>query len=109
MVLFVVSRGQEYCPVVRDWTRKTTQTWISKILGLGKQYVLRYTDDVSLYTLISTRKDLKLVALGDEAAKELDDMVLPYFKLPDPSPKNQFLRKKVQVEAVLEECKRWLR
>lgn len=108
MVLFVAARNEEFCPVFRDWTRSTINGWVKKVAG-EHDYMLRYTDDLTMYTLIGERPDIKLIALGEEAAKEIEDMVLPYFKLPDPSPKNDFLKKKVQVEAILEECKQWLK
>lgn len=108
MVMFVASRDKEFCPIFRDCTRSTISGWVRKIAS-DKKYMLRYTDDVTMYTLIGERPDIKLVALGEDAAKEIEDMVLPYFKLPDPSPKNDFLKKKVQVDAILEECKQWLK
>lgn len=48
------------------------------------------------------------IALGNEAAEELDKFKLDYFKLPHPSPKNRVLNDKKLVESKLKECRSYL-
>jgi len=48
------------------------------------------------------------IALGNEAAEELDKFKLEYFKLPHPSPRNRVLNDKKLVESKLKECRSYL-
>ena len=107
MIVFVTTVDQDLCPVVRDYTRKTLNSWIRKIAG-NKKYTVRDTDDQTLYFLIGYHKDLKFVAMGDKVEQELKEMFVDCFKLPNPSPRNAFLKNKTQVDAVVEECVKWL-
>ena len=49
------------------------------------------------------------VALGNEAAKELDKYKLSHFKLPHPSPKNRKLNDKQYVDSELQKCYKYLK
>jgi len=50
----------------------------------------------------------RIIALGNTAATALEMAGEDFFKLPHPSPLNRFLNNKVYLNAVLEECKKWL-
>lgn len=52
--------------------------------------------------------EIEIVALGNEAAKKLEELGLEYFKLPHPSGRNRLLNDKKYVEMKLKECKEWL-
>lgn len=63
---------------------------------------------------IKVNKNKKIIALGKTAQIAIE-MARPimgeidYFALPHPSPRNRFLNNREQVEAVLEECERWIK
>ena len=107
MVVFVTSNETHVCPVVNRVARMTLDKWIGK-LSYKKVYTIVDINNVTLYDLMMKSKDLQLVAIGSVAARELKEIHLEYFKLPDPSPRNAFLKNKAQVDAVVEECVKWL-
>lgn len=126
MILFVASNPSKLntdpeVAIVGSKSEKTFNEWIEK-LGVGENYKVVNVSNVvteknsplkirdfqlfhlANYTMIAT----KVIALGNTASDALDRINVEYFKLPHPSPRNRFLNNKVQVEAVLEECKKWL-
>jgi hypothetical protein len=107
MVVFVNSDDQSICPVIGTVERATIHKWQTR-LQFKAAYTTLDTHNEMFYDLVEKYKDARFIALGDEAAKELKMMRLEYFKLPNPSPRNTFLKNKVQVDAVLEECRKWL-
>lgn len=107
MVVFVTTDDLDICPVVNSASRAILHKWMAKLV-FKKVYTVLDIANESLYTTIEKYRDAKLVAVGNRAAKELKSISLEYFKLPDPSPRNTFLKNKVQMDAVLEECVIWL-
>jgi len=69
---------------------------------------------IELCEKIKLNENKKIIALGKTAqlAIELAKPILgeiDYFALPHPSPLNRFLNNRDQVEAILEECERWIK
>jgi hypothetical protein len=108
MILFLVSYSS------RDYRTKaitdfTLDCWIDD-LASNKKFMKLDASDNSSYAKMGMCDPYKIVTVGEEAWKIMSEefTVLDCFKLPDPSPTNSFLNNTVQVEAVLEECKKWL-
>ncbi len=83
--------------------------WIDSVVN-GKRFIKIDANDVPSFGLLARCDPHKIVVVGDEAFNIMQEEfpTIQCFKLPDPSPLNGFLNNDVQVEAVLEECKKWL-
>lgn len=129
MILFVASHPSRLnkdpdIAIVGARCEKTFNTWAEYLVPDEQYFVTNVSNKVtemnrplkrSEYDLLSLcnltihPSVTKVVALGNTAADALDQIGIKYFKLPHPSPLNSFLNNTVQVEAVLEECKTWLK
>lgn len=126
MILFVGSNPSHLntdpdVAMVGSKSEKTFNEWVEYLVPDGKYKVVNVSNKVTPnnrplrknefelmhlanYCLIST----KIIALGNTAAEALEELGFEFYKLPHPSPLNRFLNNKVQAEAVLEDCKKWL-
>lgn len=52
---------------------------------------------------------IKIVALGNKAARHCDRLGLQFFKMPHPSGCNRILNDKVIEKKLLQECYKWIR
>jgi hypothetical protein len=86
--------------------------WISTVVPEQASYwVINRVDQRALETAINLAKNnetVKIVALGNEAAKALDSGNVSYFKMPHPSGRNRKLNNKKEVAKQLDACKNWL-
>lgn len=128
MILFVASNPSSLntnpeIAMIGSKSERTFTRWVEYLIPDGVYRVINVSNEVTddnkplkrsqynISHLIHYAKDLsitKVVALGNVAADALDQIEVQYFKLPHPSPLNRFLNNKEQVDAVLEECKKWL-
>jgi hypothetical protein len=128
MILFVASNPSRLntdpaVAMIGSKSERNFNEWVEYLVPSGQYQVVNVSDVVtennralkrSEYNLLRLANYAihpsvtKVVALGNTAADALDQIGIKYFKLPHPSPLNRFLNNKVQVEAVLEECKKWL-
>lgn len=114
MILFVVTNPQNpprdsamNLGEMADECVKTFNLWKEYLVPTGNYDVINISHKSSL-TLVSDVPITKYVAMGDEASGALNVFGVDHFKIPDCSPFNPFLKNTVQVEAVLEECKKYL-
>jgi hypothetical protein len=128
MILFVASNPSKLntdpeIAMVGSKSEKTFNGWVEYLVTNGDYKVVNVSDKVTddNKPLKKTEYDLlklstyaihpsvtKIVALGNTAADALDQIGIKYYKLPHPSPLNRFLNNTAQVEAVLEDCKKYL-
>jgi hypothetical protein len=128
MILFVASNPSKLntdvkIAMVGSKSEKNFNAWSKYLVPDGQYQVVNVSDvvlnngaslkkaDYNLSRLEQCVKNTsvkKVIALGNNAADALEMIGIKYFKLPHPSPRNRFLNFKVQVEAVLTECKKWL-
>ena len=109
MILFLVSYA------LKDYKSKaiidfTAESWID-YLANGKKYITFDAENDAAYFQMGHCDTGKIVTIGDKAFEimQKEFSFIKCFKLPDPSPTNPFLNNEMQVNAVLEECKKWLR
>ena len=128
MILFVASNPSRLntdpqVAIIGSKSEKTFNGWVEYLAPDGQYKVVNVSDKILAHkeTLKKSDYDLfklaahvfnpsitKVVALGNTASTALEKLDVEYFKIPHPSPLNRFLNNTVQVEAVLEECKKWL-
>ena len=128
MILFVASNPSRFnldphIPMIGSRSAKNFNAWVEYLVPSGEFVVINASDkvlkkgevltveDIDFETLTewTQNKDVvKVIALGNVAAKSLSYIGVKYYKLPHPSPRNRLLNKTKQVEAVLEDCKVWL-
>ena len=82
--------------------------WIAK-LQLSINNVKLYNKSDQRLLIAFKSRDCIFVALGNVASKYLDLGGQPHFKLPHPSPRNRKLNNPAYVEAVLKDCKNYLK
>jgi len=128
MILFVASNpshlnrdpitpfiGSKSDPIFRRWANHLVPSGDYKVINVSDKVTpgnraLRKSE-INMFDFSSKIMDnepQKIIALGDTAARALDLVGADYFKLPHPSPLNRVLNNKVYLDAVLEECKKWL-
>ena len=136
MILFVASNPSRLnldsnVPFKGSKSEKNFNEWAARISPLGNHEVMNVLDNVTednrpltkaeieegVFGICERLKDggiTKVVTLGKSAqlAIEMSQSIvgpIDYYALPHPSPRNRFLNNKEQVEAVLEECEKWVR
>lgn len=128
MILFVASNPSRlnYDPniaIIGSKSEKNFNNWVEYLIPTGDFHVVNISDKImphnisikkSDYNLIKLVESVlnpsitKVIALGNNASIALDMIGVEYYKLPHPSPRNRFLNNIEQVNAVLEDCKKWL-
>jgi len=72
-------------------------------------YQLNGRADIDSWIHLRKHMLTPIVALGNNAAKALDLLKIPHFKLPHPSGRNRKLNDKNYIAEELKKCKEWLR
>lgn len=108
-------------PFVGKKSYKNLLGWVYKLDVDINQTIICNVNHVITYGLghnaiqvpnyfIDLNKDLDvIIALGDGAEKKAKALGFRYFKLPNPSPKNNKLKDKKSLKKILKECKLWLK
>lgn len=129
MILFVGSNpshlnNNPHVPFYGSRSEKNFKEWTARLVPNGNYKVVNVSDaltphnrplrkdEFDLLKLCNNALDpeiTKIVALGNTASIALDMIGIKYFKLPHPSPLNRKLNNKYYIEAVLEECEKWLK
>lgn len=128
MILFVASNPSKLnkdpkIAIVGSKSEKTFNGWAEYLVPDKNYMVVNVSDKITndnkppkksefnllkLCTYAIHPSVTKIVAMGNVASCALDEIGVKYFKIPHPSPLNRFLNNTVQVEAVLEECKKYI-
>lgn len=128
MVLFVGSNPSSLnkdpsIPFVGSKSEDNLKSWLKFLIPSGMYRIVNVSDKVtkdnrplkkSEYELLQLSIHAlnpsidRVVALGNTASDALDEIGIKHFKLPHPSPRNRFLNNKIQVQAVLDECKKYI-
>lgn len=94
-------------PFIGTPSYKTLLQWIEFLEVKDYELVNSFSDEDKDY-IQEKLSDHIFIALGNNAAKVLEDEVLVYFKLPHPSPKNRKLNNKNYLNEILTKCKTFI-
>ena len=127
MILFVASNPSKLnhdpnIAIIGSKSEKTFNSWVQYLAPNSEYSVVNVSDKITdkrplrksefdlkkLYNHVSNPLVTKIIAMGNIASCALEEIGVEFYKIPHPSPLNRFLNNKVQVKAVLKECKKWL-
>ena len=129
MILFVGSNpshlnNNPHIPFHGSRSEKNFNEWSNRLVPNGNYKVVNVSnaltphnrplreDEFDLLTLSINALDPEInrvIALGNTASIALEMIGIKYFKLPHPSPLNRKINNKIYLDAILEECEKWLK